>query len=70
MGRKTMADRYRDHRRAMVLAMEMQCTPNEAKAEMARRAARSTWERTERRLKAKMEPRPAASGEQPWMMRD
>lgn len=78
MAQSNLAERYRAHRRAMELALELHCTPNEAKAELARREARARWEQTQRTLRAKVRParaaRPAAAAqplpEQPWMMRD
>lgn len=73
-----LAERYRAHRRVMELALEMHCTPNEAKAELARREARARWEQTNRTLRAKVRPARAVRAatpaqpqpEQPWMMRD
>lgn len=50
----SLADRYRQHRVAFKLAQELGCTPAEANAEMARRAARQRWEDTRARLDAKM----------------
>lgn len=55
MGRHaSLAEYYRHHRRAFTLALELDCTPKEAEAELERREARERWDETERRLQAKM----------------
>lgn len=79
MGRAlTEAERLRAHGEAFRLAQEMRCTPKEAEAELARRAAQARWQEVHHRLRAKMDapPRQRASAdlaEQPderWMMRN
>jgi hypothetical protein len=77
---RSLAERYRAHRVAFLLAQELGCTPKEAEHELKRRQARDRWEDSRRRLAAKMaEPprlRPIAGApddEAPrerWMMRD
>lgn len=73
----SLADYYRAHREAFQLAQELHCTPKEAEAVLAGRAARARWEETSRRLAAKLAaplPRAAVSEDsersEPWMMRD
>lgn len=56
----SLAEQYRAHREEFLLALELGCTPAEARAELARRAARERWQEAKRRLDAKM--RPAAPG--------
>lgn len=73
MARSTsIAEHYRAHRQAFELALELGCTPKEAEAELARRAARDRWLATRRKLQAKMEAplrqRPAWNA--PWMMQE
>ena len=70
----SLAEKYRAHRKAFTLALELDCTPAEAAAELARREARECWEKTEARLLAKCGGMPDASvrgpKSEPWMMRD
>ncbi|MDZ4308407.1 hypothetical protein [Allopontixanthobacter sp.] len=70
----SLAEHYRAHRKAFTLALELDCTPAEAAAEIARREARECWKQTEARLLAKRGGMPddAARGpkSEPWMMRD
>lgn len=84
---RSYADRLRSHREEMLLAMELGCTPREARIEIDRRAseakaqselqaARARWDRTERRLLAKVTApiAPAVTAECPkpdyWWDRD
>ena len=72
----TLAERYRAHRQAFELALELGCTPAEAAAELDRRAARARWEQAERRLRARIDSplripsRARPPEDAPWMMRD
>lgn len=70
----SLAERYRAHRAAFELAQQLGCTPKEAEAELARRAAKQEWQRAHDRLEAlrnaplrppEPEPRPL-----PWWLRD
>lgn len=80
MARVTLADRYRAHREAFLLAQELGCTPKEAELALRGREARERWEQSRRSLEAKMAAparvRLAVSDDdaeppaQPWMMRD
>lgn len=84
MARKpaSLADRLRAHREEMVLAMELGCTPREARAELDRRTA---WQRHQQLLaQAKAagfpistkisapgpEPQTEAERPTPWWQRD
>lgn len=74
------AERLRAHRTAFLLAQELNCTPKEAEAELARRAAHARWEQAEQKLAARTMrgPRPSQmtaeiapeERAEPWMMRD
>lgn len=68
----SQAEYYRAHRAAFTLALELDCTPKEGEAELARRAARDRWLATMARLQAKaaapVHQEPPADA--PWMMRD
>lgn len=76
----SIAEHYRAHREVFSLAQELGCTPREAQAEMACRAAKARWEETAGRLRARMEAAPRARASapvendaaraEPWMMRD
>jgi len=74
MARATLADRYRAHREAFVLAQELGCTPKEAEQELRRRAARACEAASVARMAAKdAASSPSTSSrnwEAPWMMRD
>ncbi|HQS69260.1 MAG: hypothetical protein B7Y36_18285 [Novosphingobium sp. 28-62-57] len=48
----SLAERYRAHRAAFELAQQLGCTPKEAEAELARRAARKDWLERNARLEA------------------
>lgn len=70
----SLAERYRAHRAAFELALELRCTPKEAEAELARRAAHQNWQQGHARLEAlknaplhRAEPEPPP---QPWWLRD
>ncbi len=69
-----LAERYRAHRAAFELALKLGCTPKEAEAELARRAAHKEWQRGHARLEAlKNAPIHRADPEQPpqpWWLRD
>jgi len=69
---ETLAERYRRHRRAFRLALELGCTPKEAELEIERRETRARWQRAQERLQTAMAgPRrgPAPAGAR-WMMQD
>lgn len=70
----SQAERYRAHRAAFELAIELRCTPKEAEAELARRAAHEEWQRGHARLEAlKNAPIHRADPEPPplpWWQRD
>lgn len=75
----SLAERYRAHRVAFKLAQQLGCTPKEAEAEIARRAARQRWLRTLARLEAlknrRGTPQPIYGADpepppQPWWQRD
>ncbi|MBX9661898.1 hypothetical protein [Novosphingobium sp.] len=79
--RLSPAERWRQHRAAFTLALELRCTPAEAAQELARREARARWEASNARLQAKMNgrpcqppppPPPAPEGQPPppWMLFD
>lgn len=83
MGRAatSLAERYRAHRRAFELALELDCTPREAEAVLRMRDAqakvRARWQKCERRLQADRAVEPTAApreeetvDREPWMMRD
>ncbi|WP_298165351.1 hypothetical protein [Novosphingobium sp.] len=59
--RLTQAERWRRHRAAFNLALELRCTPAEAEQELQRREARAKWEASNARLQAKMNGHPP-----PW----
>lgn len=69
---QSLAEYYRAHRAAFVLAQELGCTPNEAKAELDRRAARKRWQQTcdrlQMRMNSQIEPE-APARDETWMMR-
>lgn len=50
----SLAEHYRAHREAFLLAQEMGCTPKEAAAELKNRAARKEWLDGQVRLRAKL----------------
>lgn len=59
---QSLAAYYRAHRKAFDLAMELDCTPREAEAELERRAARDRWQGTKARLQATLAaPLPATT---------
>lgn len=74
------AERLRHHRLCFNLAQELNCTPNEAEAELRKRAARADWATRERRLSAlqrqplrtRHSPVPTTSSPagKPWMLQD
>lgn len=81
----SLAEYYRAHRAAFLLALELGCTPREAEREMARRQARERHRAASDRLEARMAGAPnglprliephddrqgAGQDAQPWMMRD
>ena len=75
----SLAEQYRRHRQAFLLALELGCTPREAEAEMRRREARERWRAGRDRFEARMAAPVDAPGmsenrgerdPQPWMMRD
>lgn len=49
---ESLAERFRAHREAFALALELGCTPAEADAELARRAAKARWQDSTQRLHA------------------
>lgn len=57
MTRPTRADLIRARREAFLLAQQWGCTPNEAVAELARRAAAERWEETKRKITAPLRVR-------------
>lgn len=59
--RPTPAERMRRHREAFQLAQQLGCTPLEAEAELATRAARERWLKAKARLDAKLAARPRAT---------
>lgn len=82
---RSLAQHYRAHRQAFLLALELGCTPREAEAEMRRREAREKWRAGQDRLALRQTQdermscsaaaseeakRDTGSGAQPWMMRD
>lgn len=72
----SQAEKWRAHRKAFELALELGCTPREAEAEMRRIEARERDRAASDRLAQKMagasEPQtlPAERRDEPWMMRD
>lgn len=73
----TQAEKWRAHRAAFELALELGCTPKEATREMERIAARERHRASSDRLAAKMAAplgrapeSPTAAADEPWMMRD
>lgn len=73
--RPSAAERYRAHRAAFELALELRCTPREAEQELARRAARRAWEESRDRLNRKIaghaQPHPPSNEDPPlpWWQR-
>lgn len=77
----SLAEKYRAHRQAFLLALELGCTPKEAEAEIRRiaereklRALRDRREALRVRMNGPL-PRAIAGAEpepktEPWMMRD
>lgn len=85
MAGPSLADRYRAHREAFTLALELGITPREAEIEIRRRQARLRWLAGEQRWQARERApltvlrsldRLGTGGPQgerdpePWMMRD
>ena len=75
----SLAEYYRAHRAAFLLALELGCTPKEATREMALRQSRERHRAASDRLEARMAapigtPRisgaPDEQNSEPWMMRD
>ncbi|PIW54618.1 MAG: hypothetical protein COW16_10545 [Sphingomonadales bacterium CG12_big_fil_rev_8_21_14_0_65_65_10] len=74
---RSLAARYREHRRVFEYALDKGITPKEAEAELERKAARERWERIRDRLEA-AQVQPTTSGgphgpapsDAAWMMRD
>lgn len=74
----TQAEKWRAHREAFTLALELGITPKEAEREIARIKAREAHRAATDRLAAKMAaplPKPNFDADesrdpQPWMMRD
>lgn len=69
------AERFRAHREAFELALELGCTPAAAAHELRRRRAAASDQEATRRLAAKVaESAPcqtaAARWDAPWMLRD
>ncbi len=73
---QTQAEKWRAHREAFLLALELGCTPKEAEREIARIKAREADRAASDRLAAKLatpimpalqQPR---DRDEPWMMRD
>ena len=67
------AERYRTHREAFTLALELGITPREAAVELRRRRAWADHEALERRAAAQLaapEPRAVSTPDDRWMMRD
>lgn len=52
--RQSDAERYRAHRAAFTLALELGCTPREAADELRRRAAMAREAESKRRMAAKL----------------
>ncbi len=50
---RSLAEHYRAHRQAFTLALEKGCTPREAEAELARRAAHDRWKNVAAKCRAK-----------------
>ena len=75
---RSLADRMRQHREEFELALQMHCTPAEARAELDRRAARRRWEETSQRLSRAVARRDCATAKMTaaadwsaaWMLRD
>ena len=75
----SLAEYYRAHRAAFLLALELGCTPKEATREMALRQSRERHRAASDRLAARIAapigtPRisgaPDEQNSEPWMMRD
>ncbi len=69
----SLAERWRAHREAFELALQLGCTPKEAEAEIARRKAAQQAREARARLRARMNATPRPAHEHwsaPWMMRD
>ena len=72
MPRQTIAEKYRQHRHEMTLALQLGCTPNEARAKIRWDQARERIELSEARI-AKRADAPLRLRDLPdeaWMMRD
>lgn len=72
---QSIAERYRAHRAAFLLAQELGCTPREAEAELARREAAARDAEAVRRLNAKkaghpIAPDPESETSPQWWQRD
>lgn len=74
---RSIAEKYRAHREAFLLAQELGCTPREAEAEIERREARARWKDSAARLAAvRHRPPPPISGadpeppREPWWKKD
>jgi len=67
MPRQTPAERYRQHNREMKLALQLGCTPIEARFELRRR---SKGERKVRACEAAPPQRLRDLPDERWMMRD
>ncbi len=67
MPRQTPAERYRQHNREMKLALQLGCTPIEARFELRRR---SKGDRSARACEAAAPQRLRDLPDERWMMRD
>ncbi len=71
---RSLAERYRAHRAAFTLALELGCTPKEAELELRRREALARHREATARLAAKLAAEPvrkqALPADAPWMLRD
>ena len=56
MAAASPAERYRRHREAFTLALQLGCTPREAEAELKRRSTLARIARAKARLAAKLDP--------------
>lgn len=77
MAAPSLAERYRAHRAAFTLALELGITPREAEAMIRQREARLRWLGAEQRRQARLHtpfasqaPAPDERDPEPWMMRD
>jgi len=69
----SQAEKWRAHRAAFTLALQLGCTPREAEAQLRKRQALAAIEEKKGRLAALSAPAPSTStplADQPWMMRD